>query len=543
MIPKIRQTVEDLERVRRFVSQCLNIDLQKWERKNPRPQVKEAIEKWEAERKGLEVDWGTIPGNDKPFLMQPGAEKILFWLQLKPTYINRETELPNGHIEMVSRVIVKHKKTNEEVFQGPECSCTTMETNFRYIWADSERNPTEQEKEPLKMSGMGRNRLKKEWKRGRIVGEKWVWQVRIDNPNIYNERNKVRQQGQKRALVKCTRNMGALSEIFTQPPEEWDINPVDTDGSPETDMDYTAGGRRIVQHDGTAPSGAVADQRLHDQIASQRLLAEKLGEQFCEKHRCPESKCPSDEHTPEENDASVARLRARDAKNVKPTEPKPAAPAPAKQESKPEPKSNGIITVDWRESPESPIVRGDIGEVVDMIQKHCTAKWEGDWWHILPKDVPTIAAMCRQLGYTFQEILPPSDGGPQVSGARHGAPERTTAVPTEARGKAGTGARAPSSSPSAPAVVSGVIDKVTAGMTSRNSPTRQVRIAGKWYTSYVNPIFEYLDKAIGKKANLLVDDRKNIVGIKNIGSREFDEDGRTPIIQRDEPRGGNLFEK
>lgn len=256
IIPKVKETVENLERVRRFMSTCLNIDLQKWEARNPPPTGLDALKTWEATRKHFEIDWGTIPGNDKPFLMQPGAEKFLFWLQLRPKFVNREIELGDGHLEIISHVVFYHKVTKEEVFEGPDCSCSTMETNFRFVWAivEKEDEPSPERKLEMKAVKMGQNRWHKEWKKNKIVWEGWRWFQRTESPNISNERNRVRQMGQKRALVKGVKNMGAISEIFTADPSEWDVPAEDTQGSPENDMDYTDGGRLILR-DGVSPSG------------------------------------------------------------------------------------------------------------------------------------------------------------------------------------------------------------------------------------------------------------------------------------------------
>ena len=56
-------------------------------------------------------------------------------------------------------------------------------------------------------------------------------------------------------------------------------------------------------------------------------------------------------------------------------------------------------------------------------------------------------------------------------------------------------------------------------------------------------IFEYLEQAPTKECEFYNDKRKKITGLKPIGAREFDEGARTPIVQRDETRGADLFEK
>lgn len=268
-IPSLQSTINNLEQIRRFVTKCFNVDLhQAIAKLEPGKALDPDI------RKRLEVDWGTIPGVDKPFLMQPGAEKFLLWLNLRPKFVKRETELPGGHLEIVTHVVFYSKKTGEEVFEGPDCSCSTMESNYRFRWADSETKPPQADVDRLKQSGMGRFRRKAIWVRGKKTGEEYVWQERIENPNIYDERNKVRQIGEKRGLVKGVKNMGAMSELFNADPDEWNL-PDEPTEDPRDAIDYTESGRRIVMPDGKTPSGRETTWEGSKQ-AAQKVAEEKL---------------------------------------------------------------------------------------------------------------------------------------------------------------------------------------------------------------------------------------------------------------------------
>lgn len=478
IIPKIRETVENQERIRRFISACLNVDLQAAERRAKQ----EGKELDKDLRKRLEIDWGTIPGVDKPFLMQPGAEKILHWLQIRPKFVKQEQDLGDGHLEVICRVVFYSKITGEEVFEGPDCSCSTMETNFRYVWAEADTMPSDEEKERLKAIKMGKMQKVFEWKKGKKVGERWAWFIRVDNPNIHNERNKVRQMGQKRGLVKGVRQMGAISSIFNSDPSEWDLEPEDTEGSPETEMDYTDGGRRILK-DGVSPSGKYVSPEAQQKQAREnaaKVAQGKLNENAAHGH-------PAGSEQAQQAEAALKRVEEQDAKLGK------------KQVWK------GSIEIDLS-IPDDPLLRGDIGNLLELIQKHCTATWKGDWWHILPKDVPTIHAMCRQVGYRVVEILPKQE------------PTRKKHVPDGFE------------------VLNGTIERCTASMTTNNVPVRQVKIGGKWHPCYVNTIHDYLDRGIGKAAELFVDSKKKIIGAKRIGRIEFDEDGRT-VVQKDRDSG------
>lgn len=278
VIPAVNETVENLERVRRFISKCLNTDLQRRV-----SQLKPGQVLAQRDRDRLEIDWGTIPGVDKPFLKQPGAEKFLFWLTLRPHFRTECFEMPNGHLEVVCSATVYHKKANEIVFEGPQCSCSTMETNYRFRWAKRENAPSPEKDEAaqLKAAGLGKWRKERPWAHGKQSAvEEWVWYDRVENPNVHDERNKVRQMAQKRAMVKAVRNMGALSEIFTSDPGEWDIP--EEEGSPYEDMDHAPSGRRITV-DGRKPSsGAVETNggtKEAAQAVAQRIITEHAAKQ------------------------------------------------------------------------------------------------------------------------------------------------------------------------------------------------------------------------------------------------------------------------
>jgi len=296
-VPRVMETVKDLELVRRFVINCMNVDLKRAEERAKLLGKKLS----EEERQALEVDWGTIPNVDKPFLKQPGAEKYNFWLKLKPKYHKQTTELEGGHLEMVCHVSLLTKKGGEEIFEGPDASCTTMESNYRFRWRKCEGNekdpvPSEAEQAQLKREGRGRWQLTQEWIHGVKQKEKvWKWFERVNNPNIWDERNKVRQMGEKRGLVKAVRGCGAMSELFVASPDEWDVGP-EEEGSPVVDADHTESGRRVVNEQGFAPSGKpVTQEAYHEQgQAIARAKAEELRRKMEQEEKQPPAQPKSD---------------------------------------------------------------------------------------------------------------------------------------------------------------------------------------------------------------------------------------------------------
>lgn len=239
-------------------------------------------------------------------------------------------------------------------------------------------------------------------------------------------------------------------------------------------QDLTPGGREI-SIDGVAPSGKILDSRA--------TQAAPLDGNAAHGHAPGSTGAKNAE-------AALKRVEEADAKLA-------------------EKKYRGTVEVDLG-IPSDPIVRGDIGNLLELIQKHCKAEWRDSWWHIAPKDVSTIHAMCEQTGYRCVEILP-----------KEQKPHKSTPLPPGVSS------------------VRGTIERCTAGMTQANNPLRNVKINGAWHVCYVNPIFEHLDKGVGQAAELLIEPkRKNIVGLRRIGAKEFDSDGRTPVIQRKDQQAG-----
>lgn len=521
VLPNITATVGNLELVRRFISRCMNVQLQ-----HKLAKLKDSEELPQGERERLEIDWGTIPGVDKPFLKQPGAEKFLFWLSLRPEFIKRETSLPDGHLEIVCSVTMYSKKTSEKVFEGPDCSCTTMESNYRFRWAERESMPTDKEAEALKAKGLGKFKKKWKWAHGKKVKEEWVWFDRIENPNIQDERNKVRQIGQKRALVKCVRNMGALSEIFTSDPSEWAFAEVD-EGSPYDDQDFTPEGREIFTAEGKSPSGKrMSDETIKaEQREAQRKIVEQKTSVGAEPRRADTGLHPSGDIRPAEDAQLAGKLSAE-----MPTAPKPLAG-----------KGKTVIVTWPSDSSEVAHIGGDITELVPTLREFEGASWldVSRTWAVVVTEMPKFAEIARKLGYEVKASGPQTQRPEKAAGQQAPSASRASAAVEPAgpqRGKETAAGPAVS-------IVSGTIEKVTQSITHQGRAQRHVKIGKVWYACYhEDSLFQFLDDkaTLGKDSELYIDSRKTIVGIKRIGKREFTE-GRFPVIDVNEERTGKLF--
>ena len=185
----------------------------------------------------------------------------------------------------------------------------------------------------------------------------------------------------------------------------------------------------------------------------------------------------------------------------------------------------GTIELDWSENEAEPILRGDLSNLVPLIEKHCSsAKFRDGWWRLAPRDAETIREMARQLSYKLNEIVPKSP----VSQER----KESNATPF------GSAKSEKAGNASEPTLVRGIIERCIAGQTGKNQPLRQVTILlpdkrKPTFACFDVTLFPPLDKGVGKQCAVFVVTRgkyTNLTGLKKVGSIEFDADGKTPVM-------------
>ena len=142
--------------------------------------------------------------------------------------------------------------------------------------------------------------------------------------------------------------------------------------------EFTPSGRQIVQ---SVPTGGSKE-------AAAAVLAKKLAE-----------------HASKPKEAEI----------VSPVQPE-SKPTPSQERSE---EYKGIIELDWVEET-SPKVYGDLGDLLDILKKHCTVTVKNDYYHVLPKDVETIRQLCEQAHYRLVEHMPPVP--PSSAMRRRGSP-------------------------------------------------------------------------------------------------------------------------
>lgn len=266
--------------------------------------------------------------------------------------------------------------------------------------------------------------------------------------------------------------------------------------------DYTASGRQIVQ----VPLGG-------SHAAAQRVLEDKLA-----------GKRPLSAAEPEKP----------------PTAPPKAVIPNTPIEVQPEQASKGTVEIDETDEAH-PIIRGDIAEILPQLQERCkTMKWVNEWWRIEPRDVENARAVCVYLGYRVLEILPKE---PPKQPAKSSGPKEAPAHQTS-KSAAVPAAKQASSEPT---LVIGMIEQASPepGKSPRVSVLLKIDKVKHWMSAFDTVLFGFLISGKGQEAELFVTKTvkgdktyTNIVGLNRVGSKHFDSDGKTPIIQNREREAG-----
>jgi hypothetical protein len=190
--------------------------------------IKEAAERAMTEG----VDYGEIPGTNKPTLLKPGAEKLGVLFQLDVQLSNEKRWGPGDHLTVTSHATVFHAPSGSRLGYG-EGVCTTRERKYAYRNQDRAcpecgANTIKRSKFPPrdnpqadpgwycfgKIGGCGANFAAGDERiTGQPVGE-------IDNPDLPDLWNTVVKMAEKRARVDAVLAVTGASALFTQDIED-----------------------------------------------------------------------------------------------------------------------------------------------------------------------------------------------------------------------------------------------------------------------------------------------------------------------------------
>lgn len=171
-----------------------------------------------------DLDYGVIPGVNKPSLYKPGAEKLRFvyGLGVEINLSDKTEDFDRNFLDYTYKATVKGR--NGEVIAECEGNANSYESKWRYNWVVSDKNPTKEEADQLKAEKKGR------WTK---QGNNWVWLEKQENPDVTGLKNTLIKMSQKRAFVGAILIATGASEFFTQDVEDIETFAVGDVAQPE----------------------------------------------------------------------------------------------------------------------------------------------------------------------------------------------------------------------------------------------------------------------------------------------------------------------
>jgi hypothetical protein len=161
--------------------------------------VYDKIRELAKERLVKDIDFGTIPGTNKPTLYQAGADKLnnFFGLSSDITTIEKELD-PNKNWAYYKAKATLRSKRGGQIIAAAEASINSHESKYFY-----QMHPEQNPDESKRVYGSG-------YKKGQPKEP-----VRL--PDLLNT---LEAMAQKRALVKATRHAHGITDLYTQDTED-----------------------------------------------------------------------------------------------------------------------------------------------------------------------------------------------------------------------------------------------------------------------------------------------------------------------------------
>jgi hypothetical protein len=224
-----------------------------------------------------DLDFGEIPGTNKPTLLKPGAEKLCNFFGLEPEFTPIVEDIDwmgiqhGGEVFCYARYRCRLMREGRVVGVG-EGSCNSWEAKYRYRWVAEEQIPAHVDRTRLLKREVHRalcefdfaieraettgtyGKPAEHWQRFRDAirngaaqsvekltrrGKSVAWEIdvdtalyRIPNPDGADVVNTIQKMAQKRALVAATLIATSASEFFTQDVEDADLGNIDTGSHP-----------------------------------------------------------------------------------------------------------------------------------------------------------------------------------------------------------------------------------------------------------------------------------------------------------------------
>ncbi len=156
-----------------------------------------------------ELDYGKIPGTDKPVLYKAGAEKLCELYGYAPVFkaIDEEKSKETGFYRARVTITLIHRRSGAIIAEGIG-EANTMENRYRWRWVGDRDLPPGLEKENLVFKEYdGRNGKYKKY--------------RVDNDDPWSLWNTVLKMAKKRAHMDATFSATRSSGIFSMDADEF----------------------------------------------------------------------------------------------------------------------------------------------------------------------------------------------------------------------------------------------------------------------------------------------------------------------------------
>jgi hypothetical protein len=155
------------------------------------------------------VDYGIIPGTDKPTLLKPGAEGLCEFYNFAPTIAGKveDKNHESGYYAVDITIRLIHRASGAIIGEGVG-HANTFESRYRWRWVYEKDVPRGMDKDELfakEFNGKGNSKYTK---------------YRMENDDMHSIWNTVLKMAKKRALVDATLAATRSSGIFTQTEQE-----------------------------------------------------------------------------------------------------------------------------------------------------------------------------------------------------------------------------------------------------------------------------------------------------------------------------------
>lgn len=174
-----------------------------------------------------DVDYGVIPGSDKPTLLQPGAQKMaeVYGFGHRFEVIEQQKDWERGFFYFEYRCVLFSRRDGREVGSGIG-SCNSRESKYAARWVFENEVP----------EGLDPKSLKTREGKSRKTGKPYKMYC-VPNPDPYSLVNTLQKMAAKRAYIHAVIAATRSSGLLTQDVEDL---PPDVFGAPERARSWEA---------------------------------------------------------------------------------------------------------------------------------------------------------------------------------------------------------------------------------------------------------------------------------------------------------------